>query len=293
MTEERPRLTLAQVDYTDLASFIDSHDQPGAFLDPETGEIYPSFDYEVLGPDGEPVDMEEVDWLPVGGEGSGAAYDDMVDFAEAVADPGVRRKLTDSLRGRGAFRRFKDTMWHQPEEIGRAWNRYRDGRAELRALDWLLREDLVAEAEVDAARRQVLIVLEEALAQVGQRQGTGIVVDLAEKLGQISEQWSPKTVARLNDYEVKLVKLQGEFVWHSHEDTDELFLVVDGRLTIRLRDDDVVLGPGQLYVVPAGVEHCPVTDGEVSAMLIEPAGVVNTGDADTDRTAVPDHSLLD
>ena len=100
-------------------------------------------------------------------------------------------------------------------------------------------------------------------------------------------------VARINDYEVKVVKLQGEFTWHSHDDTDELFLVIDGELTIQLRDGDVTLGPGQLYVVPRGVEHCPIAEGEVSAVLIEPAGVVNTGDAGGALTAAYDDSLLD
>ncbi|GAA1475594.1 cupin domain-containing protein [Nocardioides aestuarii] len=118
-------------------------------------------------------------------------------------------------------------------------------------------------------------------------------VDIGEKLSLFSEHWSPKVVARLNDYEVKLVKVKGEFVWHRHEDTDELFLVVEGRLTIQLRDGDVTLGPGQLFVVPRGVEHCPVADGEVCAMLIEPTGVVNTGDTGGDLTADHDTSLLD
>ena len=111
------------------------------------------------------------------------------------------------------------------------------------------------------------------------------VVDLAERLTHITEHWSPRVVARLNDYEVKVVKLQGEFVWHEHADTDELFLVVSGTLTIRLRDGDIDLGPGQLYVVPRGVEHCPVAAGEVHAVLIEPAGVVNTGNAGGPLTA--------
>ena len=119
------------------------------------------------------------------------------------------------------------------------------------------------------------------------------VVDLADTLALFSEHWSPKVVARLNDYEIKLVKLQGEFTWHSHDDTDELFLVIDGTLTIQLRDGDVVLRNGQLYVVPRGVEHCPITNGEVSAMLIEPAGVVNTGGAGGDLTATYDDSLLE
>jgi mannose-6-phosphate isomerase-like protein (cupin superfamily) len=101
----------------------------------------------------------------------------------------------------------------------------------------------------------------------------------------ISEHWSPKVIARLNDYEIKVVKLQGEFVWHSHADTDELFLVIDGTLTIQLRDGAVTLGPRQLFVVPRGTEHCPIADGEVAAMLIGPAGVVNTGDASGEAAA--------
>jgi len=97
----------------------------------------------------------------------------------------------------------------------------------------------------------------------------------------------------LNDYEIKLVRLQGEFVWHTHADTDELFLVLDGTLTIQLRDGDVTLLAGEMYVVPRGVEHCPRTDGEVRAMLIEPIGVVNTGDAGGELTARYDDSLSD
>lgn len=104
-------------------------------------------------------------------------------------------------------------------------------------------------------------------------------IDLAAELARFSDHWSPKVVTRLNDYEVKVVKLEGEFPWHTHQETDELFLVVQGELTIRLRTGDVVLGPGQLYVVPRGVEHSPLAPSEVQAVLIEPAGVVNTGDA--------------
>ena len=122
-------------------------------------------------------------------------------------------------------------------------------------------------------------------------------VDLGAKLAQFTDHWSPKVIARLNDYEVKVVKLQGEFVWHSHPDTDELFLVIDGTLTIQLRDGAVTLGPGQLYVVPRGVEHCPLAEGEVAAVLIEPVGVVNAGDADCESaaglTARYDDSLSD
>jgi mannose-6-phosphate isomerase-like protein (cupin superfamily) len=112
------------------------------------------------------------------------------------------------------------------------------------------------------------------------------IVDLEAKFSLFSELWSPKLVARINDHEVKLVRLQGEFVWHTHEDTDELFLVVEGELTIALRDRDVVLGPGQLFVVPKGVEHCPRAEHEVRAVLLEAVGTVNTGEAGGDLTAV-------
>ncbi|MEU9328340.1 cupin domain-containing protein [Streptomyces canus] len=107
---------------------------------------------------------------------------------------------------------------------------------------------------------------------------SAVPVNLADKLAQFSELWSQKKVAVLNDYEVKLAKLKGEFVWHTHEDTDELFLVISGRLTIQLRDGDVVLGPGELFVVPRGVEHCPLAEEETAILLFEPAGTINTGD---------------
>ncbi len=106
-----------------------------------------------------------------------------------------------------------------------------------------------------------------------------------------TDHWSPKVVARMNDYEIKVVKVQGEFVWHTHDDTDELFFVLNGEMTIQLRDGDVSLREGQLFVVPRGVEHCPITRGEAHAMLIEPAGVVNTGDAGGHLTATHDDSL--
>lgn len=106
-----------------------------------------------------------------------------------------------------------------------------------------------------------------------------VPVNLADRLAQFSELWSQKKVAELNDYEVKLAKLKGEFVWHGHENTDELFLVISGRLTIQLRERDVVLGPGELFVVPRGVEHCPLAEEETAILLFEPAGTLNTGDA--------------
>jgi len=116
-------------------------------------------------------------------------------------------------------------------------------------------------------------------------------VEITEKLSLFSEHWSPKVVARLNDYEIKVVKVKGEFVWHTHDDTDELFIVVSGELTIQLRDGDVGLSAGQLFVVPRGVEHRPTADGEVHALLIEPTGIVNTGDAGGALTAAYDDSL--
>ncbi len=103
-------------------------------------------------------------------------------------------------------------------------------------------------------------------------------VDLAGAAGSLARHWSPEVVARLNDYEVKVAKLSGEFVRHRHSETDELFLVLSGTLTIRMDDGDVTIGPGEFYVVPRGVEHQPVADGEVHVVLVEPTGVVNTGD---------------
>jgi mannose-6-phosphate isomerase-like protein (cupin superfamily) len=114
------------------------------------------------------------------------------------------------------------------------------------------------------------------------------VVNLVDKFGRFSEQWSPKILARLNDYHIKAAKLQGEFVWHKHDETDELFLVTKGSLTIRFRDGEVTLGPGELVVVPKGVEHLPVAERECEILLIEPAGTRNTGDAGGARTVEPE-----
>ena len=110
-------------------------------------------------------------------------------------------------------------------------------------------------------------------------------VDLAAALAAFSEPWSPRTVAVLNDYDVRVVKTHGEFTWHTHPDTDELFLVVAGSLTIRLDDDEVVLGPGQLYVVPRGVRHQPYSERGADVVLVEPSQTVNTGDSPSHLTA--------
>jgi mannose-6-phosphate isomerase-like protein (cupin superfamily) len=113
-------------------------------------------------------------------------------------------------------------------------------------------------------------------------------VNLAEKLGLFDERWRPKKVAQMNDYDVLIVKVKDEFVWHKHDDTDDFFLVLKGRLTIQLRDGNIHLGPGEMFVVPKGVEHCPRADEETHVMLIEPTGTPNTGDAGGERTATPE-----
>jgi len=114
-------------------------------------------------------------------------------------------------------------------------------------------------------------------------------LDLVEKLATFSEHWTPHVLTELNDYQVKLAKLEGEFVWHSHEDTDELFLVVEGALSIDLPEDVTVeLAKGQLYVVPRGVPHRPRAAAECHVLIVEPRGVVNTGEAGGDLTAERD-----
>lgn len=113
-------------------------------------------------------------------------------------------------------------------------------------------------------------------------------INLAEKLAQFDDHWSPRTVAQLNTYDIMVVKVLGEFVWHTHPDTDDFFLVLKGRLTIRLRDREVALGPGELFVVPRGVEHQPYAEEECHLLLIEPTGTPNTGDA---TTAAPRRTL--
>jgi mannose-6-phosphate isomerase-like protein (cupin superfamily) len=109
-------------------------------------------------------------------------------------------------------------------------------------------------------------------------------VNLAEKLGLIRDQWNPRVVAQVNDTHVKLVKVQGEFVWHSHADEDELFLVLQGRLEIELPDGVVTLGPGELVVIPRGMEHRPVAREEVHLLLVESAGIRHTGEVVDERT---------
>ena len=109
-------------------------------------------------------------------------------------------------------------------------------------------------------------------------------VNLSEKFALFNEHWSPKIAGEVNDAHVKLVKLQGEFVWHKHETEDEMFLVVKGRMTIRLRDGEVQLGEGEFAIIPRGVEHMPVADEEAHVLLFEPATVLNTGNIVNERT---------
>ncbi len=109
-------------------------------------------------------------------------------------------------------------------------------------------------------------------------------VNLANKFGLFQEYWSPKTAGELNDSYLKLAKLKGEFVWHHHEAEDELFLVVQGRLLIKLRDRDILLDEGEFVIIPRGVEHCPVAEEEVHVLLLEPKSTVNTGNVQSERT---------
>jgi mannose-6-phosphate isomerase-like protein (cupin superfamily) len=113
-------------------------------------------------------------------------------------------------------------------------------------------------------------------------------INLVEKAGMIGARWSPRVVAELNDYQFKVVRIEGDFIWHDHPETDEAFIVLDGELRIDFRDGSVLLRPGELFVVPRGVEHKPFAAGEVKLMLIEPRGILNTGHAGGERTAQND-----
>lgn len=123
------------------------------------------------------------------------------------------------------------------------------------------------------------------------REGSELsVINLLQKCSLLTEQWAPRVVAELNDHQIKVVRVEGDFVWHDHPDTDEMFLVLEGRLRIDLRDgESVELGQGEMFVVPKGVVHKPYAEAEAKVLLIEPRGVVNTGSAEGgERTAEPD-----
>lgn len=113
-------------------------------------------------------------------------------------------------------------------------------------------------------------------------------INLREKLAMFSEQWSPKIIAQMNDYHFKIARVQGEFVWHDHPETDEVFLVLHGELEIQFRDGSVRLSEGEMFVVRKGVEHKPVAQAECHILLVEPAGTVNTGDVVNERTTAND-----
>jgi len=115
-----------------------------------------------------------------------------------------------------------------------------------------------------------------------------IPVNLQEKLAKFTEHWSPKIVAQMNDYHFKIVKVQGEFIWHDHPETDEVFIVLKGELEIHFRNGIVTLNEGEMFVVPKGLEHKPVAEQECHILLVEPAGTVNTGEVVSERTAVND-----
>jgi mannose-6-phosphate isomerase-like protein (cupin superfamily) len=106
-------------------------------------------------------------------------------------------------------------------------------------------------------------------------------INLAEKLSTFSEHWQPRVIGQFNGHDVMVVKIKGQFVWHQHDDTDDFFLVLNGNITIRMHDGDVALSPGEVFVVPKGVQHCPVAEEEAQILLIEPTGTPNTGNAAT------------
>ena len=113
-------------------------------------------------------------------------------------------------------------------------------------------------------------------------------INLEDKLSKFSEHWSPKVIAEMNDYQFKLVKIEGEFVWHDHPDTDEVFIVIEGTMQIEFEDRTIELNEGEMLVVPKGVRHKPYAEEECKVMLVEPRGVVNTGDAEGNLTAPND-----
>ena len=113
-------------------------------------------------------------------------------------------------------------------------------------------------------------------------------INFEQKFSLFSDQWKPRVVAEMNDYQFKVVRLEGDFIWHDHKDTDETFIVLEGKLRIDFRDGGVDLHAGEMFVVPRGVEHKPFADGEVKLLLIEPRGVLNTGHETSDRTAQND-----
>lgn len=161
MTQHVP---LTTINLDELAMHLDSPDYSAGYFDPATGEVYHSFEGDVFGDDGEPTDRDETEWVSLGGRSSHDAYDDMAVFAEAVADPRLADRLDAALRGRGAFRRFKDAMYGAPEAVGRAWNSFRNSRAEIRAVAWLLTHEFISEVDGSSALDDLNRVCDEALS---------------------------------------------------------------------------------------------------------------------------------
>ena len=110
-------------------------------------------------------------------------------------------------------------------------------------------------------------------------------INFKSKFSKFNDQWSPKVIAEMNDYQFKLVKIKNDFVWHKHDDTDEVFIVIEGKMKIEFRDKTVLLEEGEMYVVPKGIDHKPFADEECKVLLVEPKGVVNTGESDSKLTA--------
>ncbi len=144
------------------------------------------------------------------------------------------------------------------------------------------------ERAIDAPSQSPAPARQATGGQSGARRPSLRPVNLLAKCELFDEQWQPRIVAEVNDYQFKIARVEGEFVWHAHEDTDEAFLVLEGELRIDLPRGSVTLGPGELYVIPRGVRHRPVAERETKLMLVEPRGVVNTGDAGGELTAEGD-----
>lgn len=257
-------------DYASIGMELDAQ----AYVGLDTGKVY-------FRGDG----MPEEENLPEEVEDSGRfvpvphKYD--LDLGKHLVFDFVHRELLDDadrvhdlFRRRGAYSRFKDLLVRRGK-LDR-WHEYEDRVTDQRLREWCEAHEI---AFIDD--RPGISALPEPGSMY-------IPVNFDEKFTRFKDRWSPKIVAQMNDYHFKLVKIEGEFVWHSHADTDEAFIVLDGEMTIRFRDGEVTLRPGEMYVVPKGIEHNPVAVKECQIMLIEKAGTVNTGDANSKLTAPDD-----
>ncbi|WP_163541866.1 UPF0158 family protein [Occultella kanbiaonis] len=171
MNEERPALDLEKVDFGMLASLMDTSDYNAGYFDPATGDVIPSVDGETLDANGEPADPDEEGWVAIEPTGSRTGYLDMEVFTSAVADPAVLRRLELALEGRGPFRRFRDALHEAPEPLRAAWFRFRDARAESRAIEWLVGLDLVSAEAAEANLRDRAEAADRALAEAAGQVG--------------------------------------------------------------------------------------------------------------------------